>query len=480
MNPSQKTNLFESEKTIWAVLALVLVIWSYFSYTNWISDSEFWPVTLSGHWDQWKLQPALIFKPLFHLSLSWIYAFNLNSVEHLKVAKAFYTLLGATSFVVFFQILKKYLSSQKALCVVLIFLFTNLGFSQIGTIRSDFLSYFGVLFFFLLEPKVKRDSWVQHSLLVLVFSVLLVLITPKSLFLALLISVYSFFKLKGHARVRFVLATGWLFIFAYFLADYLIAKFGAGRGVIATLNFAGSSYFSKDAMPFFSHILNYYLISDAVIWLGIFIGLCWQVIQRFNAKNRLANLSWLMMGVLGLLILLLHKPALPFFVGSYLGLFILSVVPFLQKISVKYLLSVLVVTLVMFMVRYQYNYHYPNAVQLSTIQKLEDLLAEIPNGKMFDGLAVAPRAPQDLFYLGPDEDQSNSQILTLVKSDKPELIVYTHRLKFIEPEIGELLRANYEPIGIGYWLRKDIKVKTNLSELKPAFFIFGYYPAVKF
>jgi hypothetical protein len=43
-----------------------------------------------------------------------------------------------------------------------------------------------------------------------------------------------------------------------------------------------------------------------------------------------------------------------------------------------------------------------------------------------------------------------------------------------------LLKSDYEAIGIGYWIRKDKKLEKKLGELKPAFFVFGYYPLVKY
>jgi hypothetical protein len=35
-------------------------------------------MTLSGHFDLWRQHLVLIYKPLFHASLSWIHFFNLN------------------------------------------------------------------------------------------------------------------------------------------------------------------------------------------------------------------------------------------------------------------------------------------------------------------------------------------------------------------------------------------------------------------
>ena len=476
MNPSQKTNLFESEKTIWAILFAVLATWSFFSYTNWIGDSEFWPISLSGHWDQWKTQPALLFKPLFHLSLSWIYLFKLNSVEHIKLAKDFYTLLGAGSYVVFFQIIKRHLTIQKALCVTLIFLFSNLGFSQIGLIRSDFLSFFVVLFFFLLAPRLKEESWIQYSIVGFAFSLVLVLITPKSIFLSLLVFIYSLLQLHGKSRFRYVLAMGWLFIFAYYGTDFFIQQQGIGRGLVALVNFAEASYSDPDALPFFNHILNKYLISDAVLWILILAGLFWQVKKIFKLNKQPLSLTWILIGLYTLASIVFHKPALPFFVGSYWGLLFLGLIPVLQKFPIKYLSAVVVVTFVILIFRFSDHYHFSNSVQYKTIRQLEDYVVQIPNGKIFDGLGVVPRGPQFLFYVGPEEEQSNSQIMTLTKADRPELIVYTHRLTLLEPELGPFLQEEYESIGIGYWLRKDIKAEKNLGELPPAFFVFGFYP----
>ena len=87
-----------------------------------------------------------------------------------------------------------------------------------------------------------------------------------------------------------------------------------------------------------------------------------------------------------------------------------------------------------------------------------------------------PRAPNYLFYLGPDETRSNLQIWEKVQNTKPEFIVYSVRLALIKEHVNPFLQMYYNPVGIGYWVRKDISFAKELGFLKPAVYIFGYYP----
>lgn len=473
MSPSQKTNLFNSEKSAWIILLCVLGGWSYFSFTNWIGDSEFWPITLSGHLDQWKTQPALLMKPLFHLSLSWIYLFDLNSVEHLKIAKAFYAALGCLCFVFNYFLLKREIEWQKALLVVFIFLFSHLGFTQIGLIRSDFLSYFFVLIFFLLIPKVPTYSWLKFGFINFIFTALLYLISPKSLFFSVLIFIYSLFQLQKGSKFRFALLYGWLCTLSFFTIDQLILDGAAAAAFTNAVEFVARSHYALNTLPFFNIYIKNFIISDALIWFMIFAGLAWQ----FYVNRKISLLKWPVIGVVTIILIAFHRPVLPFFVGSYWGILFLCLIPFYKRISIKLISIFFGVLLVVFFYRFSFIYYYPNEIQLKAVGVIDKSIKEIPNGKIFDGLGVAPRVPNYLFYLGPDEPYSNLHIWQSIQEKKPELIVYTVRLGLIKDQIKPFLLEHYKPVGVGYWLRNDLVLPTkDLELLKPAFFIFGYYP----
>ncbi len=476
MKLSQKTNLFLSDRITWAILLGVLAIWSYFSFHNWISDSEFWPVSLSGHWDQWRTQPSLIYKPLFHLSLTWIYSFDLTSVEHLRLAKSFYTAIGAFSFILFFLILKKHLSLEKSLCLVLIFLFSNLGFSQIGAIRSDFLSYFFVLLFFFIVPSLKSDQWLKFSFFSFVFTILLFLITPKSSFFGLLLFLWSISSLDSKVRFRFVLSYGWLIILSLAVIDKVILEGAVSRGSEGLISFVIRSYQAQKLEPFLNWNLAKYLKNDAHLWLILIGGLVWQIGFPIFKLRQVKIPNWHVLGLGVLLILFFHKPLLPFFVGSYWGLLFLSLIPFFKHLPLKYLTGALFFTLSALLIRFSSDYFYSNSIQFETINGIENYLKKIPDSVLFDGLVVAPRVPTLLSYVGPNEERSNGQILRQVTEKLPDLIAYTHRLNLLEPEISQLLKKEYVSVGIGYWLRKDRKDNAGLENLKPAMYVFGFFP----
>ncbi len=477
MRLSQNANPFRSEKVIWASLLLILTIWSYFSYNNWISDSEYWPISLSGHWDLWRQQPALIYKPLFHLSLSWIYLFDLDSVQHLHVAKAFYTFLGVLSFVFFFLILRRQLKSLKALLVTFIFLFSNLGFSQVGVIRSDFLSFFITLLYFYWIPKVKSQSWIQVSIYTAFFSLLLILCTPKSIFFCILIFIYSFFKLeKGIHRFRFFLVCGWLSIIATYLMSLWLGSGEMMNAFLSALQFARDSYRDPKVVGFFSEYMSRYTLHDILIWMLFIIGFVYQLIL-FKRKKQLEALAYEVIILFIFLFYMIHHPATAFFVGSYFGLLFLAQCYFWRRIPEFILLGVLVANIAILCWNLKPLYYYSNKIEFETVRKISDFVkGSIPQGKIFDGLAVGPRDSYMLHYVGPDDESAHSQIIEAIKTERPELVSYSSRVALLEPAIGEILRESYKPIGIGYWLRKDIQTKEYLNLAWPPFFVFVYEP----
>src|SRR5690606_38445903 len=82
-------NVLQKQSSFFCSLVLfsVLAIWFFFSYFQWIGDSEFWPISLAGHWDQADVHPSLLYKATFHGTLSWIHLWDLSNVVHIKIAK---------------------------------------------------------------------------------------------------------------------------------------------------------------------------------------------------------------------------------------------------------------------------------------------------------------------------------------------------------------------------------------------------------
>lgn len=472
MDSSQSANTPQREKILWAVFLLILSIWACFSYTNWISDSEFWPVTLSGHWADWKTHPSLVYKALFHGTLSWIYAFDLDSVGHLKVAKAFYSLLGVISFLLFYKILRSRLDKTKSIIVTLIFMFSHLGFSQIGLIRSDFLSFlvFEVALLSLLA--VSNLEWKKMGLLNLLFAVLIFLTTPKGAYFVFILAVFSLLRVDKQYRLRL------LNLFLFFVSLGMLLLYGISKFTDAFLSALrwnldfrkGTDYnFWYTPSPLF-------LKNDLFLIVLISVGWITQLVQ-LSRKQRFTNdLAWMIIYLCGIIVLVLHKPLLPFFLGSVWGLFFFSIIPILSSIRTRYLLFVLIIGIGIFMARFSEYHHYSNRPQYQAIEEIENLVNSIPNGKVFDGLGVAPRAPHIVSYIGPEDQEANISAFVQMITEKPAVVIATHRMALINADVTSFLLNNYKQIGLGYWIRKDIEIPADFSQLSSGMHVFGFFP----
>lgn len=162
------------------LVVTLILLWAYFSFQSWIGSSEYWPVTLSGYWKDWDRAPSLIYKPVFHLVLTPLYFFNLDSVTHLQWAKGLFTFIGGTSLFLLYRILRHHLELLISLLIWGLVLFSQLGFSQLGKIRSDLLSFFFFLFGYLLLVIHEKKKLISTLILLVFFEMLMILTTPKA------------------------------------------------------------------------------------------------------------------------------------------------------------------------------------------------------------------------------------------------------------------------------------------------------------
>lgn len=460
---------FKSHKYNLVVLFL-LSLWSYFSFHNWISDSEFWPVTLSGHYDQWRNHPALIYKGFFHLTLSWIYWFDLDSAGHLRAAKACYSLFGVGYFFLFYLMVKRHLSQLHSLLVILVVLTSSLGFSQVGVIRSDFLASLLVLIYLFFQNG--KWSWQKQSVYFFVFSALLFLTTPKSLFWVVTFWIYMVLNFENKERLVFIRVSSIIIILALGVVTYIDQVFLQSQIFNSFYlawqhNFA--LYQSKEPMNDLVFLLPY-LSND---WAFLSLIAC-MLFNSFLSKNITSAVRGLILLLCG--ILLYHEPRLPFFVGSYILILFLLLIPTLKSLGtqqrVVLLLAVVMINLIRINPR---QYFFSNEIQLKTIQIISDFI-ENQSYSVIDGLGLFPRVKKlDLTYIGPFDPVANEIFLKKIKDTKPDFLVYTGRFLNIEPIISKVLAQHYKNVGNGYWLRNDLKEQAKFVEVLPGYY-FNFRP----
>jgi hypothetical protein len=454
------------------VILFLLSIWAYFSYHNWISDSEFWPVTLSGHFDQWRQHPSLIYKGFFHLTLGWIYWFDLDSVQHLKVAKASYSFLGVGYFCLFYLMVKKHLSEFHSLLVLLVVLTSSLGFSQVGVIRSDFLASLLVMLYLYL--KNDEWSWKKQGAFFLLISVLLLLTTPKSIYWVVAIWIYLFVSLSrqqkiGFTKISLVLGILGLGLVTFIDQTYLQSQIFNSFYLAWKHNHElQQSQIQMNDLVF----LSPYLKND---WALVVLTLCMLIASFFSRSMSWADRTF---AALISVALLWHEPRLPFFVGSYLFVLFLMLVPVLKDIERNQRVLLFSIVILLHFSRFDLRqYYFPNQIQFKTIGIISSFI-ETHSYSVIDGLGLFPRVKKlDLTYIGPFDPVANEIFFKKIQNTKPDFLVYSGRFLNIEPEVSKFLALHYKNVGNGYWLRNNLKDQPRFIDVLPGYY-FNFRPDV--
>ncbi|GEM_PF-3534955 len=426
-------------------------------------------MTLSGHFDLWRQHLVLIYKPLFHASLSWIHFFNLNSVEHIQVSKAFYSLLGFFYFSIFYLISRRHLGLRNGTLYLFVFLFSSLGFTQIGNLRSDFLAgLIALLFLYLIDL---RPILLKSFLFLIFATMILVLITPKGIYLAALIWFYGFLRQEKNRKLHFLNFSLFMFlvlillivaldkfVFSFQFLNAIYAAWVHHRSALSGFNNEDGQFF---VFPFLKRDFPLIALIIIVYFRSFFLSKkCWPTIILTS---------------LVLVIIAVHRPQLPFFIGPMIGILMILMLSNLDLKKAK-LTSVLAFILLCYCFTQNRKFYYhSHSQQLRAIEVVENYLAE-KNFLVVDGLGLFPRYKKSmLIYLGPYDLQGLDIQYNLILKSEPDFVVYTPRLRSIEPMISKQLLSKYKSVGPGYWLRKDLSVDIDLSDIMPAFH-FGFQP----
>lgn len=476
MFSSQSSTRLWIYRTTLSLIAILALFWLYCASTNWITDSEFWPITLAGHWDQWRQHPSLLYKAVFHATLSWIYFFDLDSVEHLKVARLFYAFLGLGFFFMFYRLCLKFLGNSRALILTLFFGLTVTGFSQIGVIRSDFLASFWALAGLLVYHSGRLSRPVKLGVLFLI-TLLMFFSTPKSvvLILAFLPLVLTQSIPKPTLRVLnwilapLAIASGLFWLLDRSLDHKLTTAMVSALGH----NFETHSTIASWNLKY--RFVEGYLWHDSLFIAPLIVALVVQTFLGFRIRDR-ARIGNSFFGFGLIVTFILHEPKLPFFLGSLLPFLVVSALPTLQLVRAGFYLlwGGLFVILIPILGRFPYYYDAFHP-QIDVIRRLENAVKSHPGLRVFDGLQLMPRASTlPLTFVGPFDPGANAATMNFLRTNPPDMLVYTARVRNLEPELTPFMVAHYEARGPGYWVRKGYSFHQDLNDLPLSMLLFGY------
>lgn len=445
---------------LFTVASCLLMILSGY-YCFW-SDSEMWAITTSRDFFYPHLNPGDHFLHLklgFHLINAFLFRLaGALDLFPMIVGRVFVGLCSVTTVALCFLIVHNCTkSSLRAMLAAFVVASSQIFIEQGSRLRSDLVVVpflLGMILILVSDNQLRAKDFLR----LVGISALSFLITPKVvLFLIALVPlILHSFPLTRQNRKMWLGAAG-------FLTIVLIA----GEGLFSLRYFIESFFFESTAVHYWSYLSFSYLFQFfrqdpqfLIIWISCVALL---VLRRtWSTRDR----ALLAMSVLSGLALVLHSEKLPFFIMSGLPLitvgFFAQTIPnskinfdFLNQLKMR-IIMLTVLCLVwarsFYVFRYIHSQH-NNFNQITTMRQLSTIVGQGSSLEIFDPVGVLPLSRSHLWYLGPGQRQQNQLTLSLIQSTRPDVILYTQRLQWIEAGIRELLEREYLDLGGGFYLR---------------------------
>lgn len=445
---------------LFTLASCVLMILSGY-YCFW-SDSEMWAITTSRDLFYPHLNPGDHFLHLklgFHLINAFLFRLaGALDLFPMIVGRVFVGFCSVTTVALCFLIVYKCTrSSLRAMLAAFVVASSQIFIEQGSRLRSDLVVVpflLGMILILVSDSQLKTKDFLR----LVGISALSFLITPKVvLFLvALLPLILHSFPLTRQNRKMWLGAAG-------FFTIVLVA----GEGLFSLRYFIESFSFEGTAVHYWSYLSFSYLFQFfrqdpqfLLIWISSIALLVLR--RKWSTQDR----ALLAMSVLSGLALMLHSEKLPFFIMSGLPLitvgFFAQTIPnskinfnFLNQLKMR---IIMLTVLCLVWARSFYVFHYihsqhNNLNQITTMRQLSTIVGQGSSLEIFDPVGVLPFSRSHLWYLGPGQRQQNQLTLSLIQSTRPDVILYTQRLQWIEAGIRELLEREYLDFGGGFYVR---------------------------
>lgn len=427
-----------------------MVVSAYVSLHLFWADSEMWPQAAARNlWNRDSNQDFFI-KPIFNLLLWLFYKIAIWRDQFpLDIARIFMSFNLAVILVLVFRIIRRISQSELLAIIGVLFLLTTITILEQGTrVRSDMLVC--TLNLITLDWILRRSS---TSLRVWIPALLSLFITPKAIYW--IIAFYPFFptvKQLSKQQIKIILGTviGTAFIILIFryqtifaLVKYFISSF--------TKTGSGLPYFH---LIRFEHIVAA-IQKDFLFWFLIFIRLLW--VRSFKGFDAFF--------VILVVALMFHPERMPFFIAALMPFFLISAfshsafTSFFKKIQAKggwiFVISVGLISIFAlhrFLLRADLLVEkHNNTVQREAINLVQDYVMRVPSIKIYDPAGIIYKLPTYDWFIGPAEIDNNHLVMRQLKDVKPDIILYTMRVLWLEPEVYGLLKDDYINLGGGVY-----------------------------
>lgn len=446
------------------------------------SDSEIWLLTLS----QRALNPgdliSIYFKWLFH-SVTKVASFAASTNLELYTATRWLYALIAIFALVFnaLAFAKIFANKNLFLPLFIITLTSSLFFNQGFRIRADVLALLFHSLFIWTVVTSQRFDFFKMTLLILL-NLALLLTTPKSLIFVVLHTFLGAFYLflshnkisqvKGRAILLSVFIPGTLGLL--FLS--LLSVLNPSHLLLLSLKSAVDFYFKSfdpglGGAHFFRAYDFMYLVrffSNSLV--HTFLFLCWVFLFFkaivLNSERTEDHLIFDLSTALLIIFIFLYNQKLPFFLGPFLTPVIAHQFCVfwncLQKSKWKSItvLCLLLASSALAIRQYITNQQLNNNwAQRKVIAEIEEYKTKHPAVSFYDVVGLLPLNNSYYFFMGPGEVSRRQPILSALKSNPPDIYLYTLKNVFFEPDLKAFLEAEYWQSQPGVWVKaKNIKL----------------------
>ncbi len=455
------SNIIIYDLRTYGAFLLPLPLFLYLSATNFVSHSEFWAIssaTLLGS----TLHEAMVLnlKPVFYLFLQIPYYFNLQSPAHVVFARMQFGLLAFINLILIYRLIRTLNWSRLCAAFYCGFLLTfHVYFYNFYRVRADFITLFFLLLILerLVRPRVHLIQKFGFDPFVPVLVFLLSLSTPKAVYSILWICcAYAF--LNWHKLKVWKIFRQLLFYFLLPASALVLGRqiLGIGSDFIENIYALAINYhfnsleniweaenFSAVVRSLRINFLQYF-----VILVGI---LLFFLKRRFKSKERkLALLLFCLSGVT----LLIHPERWDFFIASLIPFLGLPGIFVFESIGKNWQKITLVVALIWTPLHMTYytGWWFSNQGQLKNVEQVEFIMEHFPGALLFDATGVAPRVDNLLWFLGPYDVPGNRKTLKVVEQIRPEVILFTPKLRFGGPELIIILNKHYNEVRPNLWV----------------------------
>jgi hypothetical protein len=425
------------------------------------ADSEIWSVNLGYHFIE-DVKHSWVFSRAIFYSLIYLSTAFFEKSEWIFYAAR--CLMCINLFLQVFlvqKILNVSFKNRLLNWIATLFLLTNTYYlTQAYRIRSDLLAMTFVLLtiWMILQSKNRLRTF-------FVGICLLLLTTPKSIFIAPVLLIFFLFLEPDKKKRRFpllILAAG----IAFYISA-LILRLGALSDFILNLNSylmhsfegkqGGAEYFSARAFTYIVKLCKENFIFVGVTLAPIFLSLqkkFWQ-----DSKNRM----WFCVHIYTLLVLLLITDKLPFFICSLLPLLTCStaflIYNNLRDLKLKPQVVLIVFTWIGIVSFYSIEksvwsiQNDSNKEQVLAINAVEKYLDQYPDLTYYDVIGIIPRKSHLRHFAGPHQEEINALVAKIIMNEQPDLILRVAKFWFFNVDMSNFLFEHYIDIGNGFYLR---------------------------